>query len=61
MSVNDLGQIDLYQWLYFLAQHGRRHVQQLHEVAGQAGLGEGERASRRSCAVTCTRRLAKPT
>jgi hypothetical protein len=37
MSVNDLGKIDLYQWLYFLAQHARRHVQQMQEVARQAG------------------------
>ncbi len=29
MSVNELGRVDLYQWLYFLAQHARRHVQQL--------------------------------
>ena len=29
MTVNDLGKIDLYQWLYFLAQHARRHLQQL--------------------------------
>jgi hypothetical protein len=31
MSVNDLGKIDLYQWLYFLAQHARRHLQQMKE------------------------------
>jgi hypothetical protein len=37
MSVQDLGKIDLYQWLYFLAQHARRHLQQMQEVAGQAG------------------------
>jgi hypothetical protein len=29
MTVNDLGKIDLYQWLYFLAQHARRHLQQM--------------------------------
>ena len=29
MTVNDLGKLDLYQWLYFLAQHARRHLQQL--------------------------------
>jgi hypothetical protein len=29
MTVNDLGKIDLYQWLYFLAQHAQRHLQQL--------------------------------
>ncbi|HYT87415.1 MAG TPA: DinB family protein [Gemmataceae bacterium] len=32
MSVNGLGKIDLYQWLYFLAQHARRHLQQLQEI-----------------------------
>lgn len=31
MSVNDLGKIDLYQWLYFLAQHARRHLHQMQE------------------------------
>jgi hypothetical protein len=44
MTVNDLGKIDLYQWLYFLAQHARRHLGQLaaaeaefaREVAPQA-------------------------
>jgi hypothetical protein len=29
LTVNNLGKIDLYQWLYFLAQHARRHLQQL--------------------------------
>jgi hypothetical protein len=33
MSVNGLGKIDLYQWLYFLAQHARRHLHQMHTVA----------------------------
>jgi hypothetical protein len=37
MSVNALGKIDLYQWLYFLAQHARRHVQQMQELARQVG------------------------
>ena len=32
MSVNGLGRIDLYQWLYFLAQHARRHVQQMASI-----------------------------
>ncbi len=32
MSVNGLGKIDLYQWLYFLAQHARRHLHQLRAV-----------------------------
>lgn len=29
MTVNDLGKIDLYQWLYFLTQHARRHLAQM--------------------------------
>jgi hypothetical protein len=32
MTVNALGKIDLYQWLFFLAQHARRHLQQLAAV-----------------------------
>jgi hypothetical protein len=32
MSVNHLGRVDLYQWLYFLAQHARRHLQQLAAI-----------------------------
>jgi hypothetical protein len=35
MSVNDLGKIDLYQWLCFLAQHARRHLHQLRAVEGE--------------------------
>jgi hypothetical protein len=31
MSVNDTGRIDLYQWLYFVAQHARRHIGQMNE------------------------------
>lgn len=32
MTVNDLGKIDLYQWLFFIAQHARRHLQQLAAI-----------------------------
>jgi hypothetical protein len=32
MTVNDLGKIDLYQWLFFLAQHAQRHLQQLEAI-----------------------------
>jgi hypothetical protein len=35
MRVNDLGKIDLYQWLYFLAQHARRHVQQMEAIEAE--------------------------
>jgi hypothetical protein len=40
-SVNNLGKVDVYQYLYFLALHIRRHLEQLRnieaEVAGCAG------------------------
>lgn len=29
MSVNNLGKIDVYQYIYFLAQHAKRHVTQM--------------------------------
>jgi len=29
MTVNGLGKIDVYEYLYFLAQHGRRHLEQM--------------------------------
>jgi len=29
MSVNESGKLDMYQWLYFLAQHALRHVTQM--------------------------------
>ncbi len=29
MSVNDLGKIDVYQYIYFLAQHAKRHLAQM--------------------------------
>jgi hypothetical protein len=35
MTVNALGKIDLYQWLYFLAQHARRHLQQLAAIEAE--------------------------
>jgi DinB superfamily len=33
MTVNGLGKIDLYQWRFFLAQHARRHLQQMAAIA----------------------------
>ncbi len=39
MTVNDLGKIDLYQWLYFLAQHARRHLAQF--VAAEIEFAAG--------------------
>jgi hypothetical protein len=35
MTVHDLGKIDLYQWLYFIVQHARRHLQQLESIAAE--------------------------
>jgi len=32
MTVNDLGKIDVYQYLYFLAQNAKRHVGQMEKV-----------------------------
>lgn len=31
MSVNDLGKIDVYEYVYFLAQHGQRHLVQMQK------------------------------
>lgn len=39
MSVNALGRIDLYQWLLFLAQHARRHVQQMASIENEFTAG----------------------
>ena len=32
MRVDELGPLDLYQWIYFLVQHARRHVAQLEQT-----------------------------
>lgn len=38
MSVQALGKLDMYQWLYFLVQHARRHITEMerleHQVSG---------------------------
>lgn len=31
MTVNNLGKIDVYEYIYFLAQHGRRHLTQMQK------------------------------
>lgn len=31
MTVNDLGKIDVYEYIYFLAQHGKRHIMQMEK------------------------------
>lgn len=33
MTVNDLGKIDVYEYIYFLGQHGQRHVTQMQKNA----------------------------
>ncbi len=33
MTVNDLGKIDVYEYVYFLGQHGQRHVTQMEKNA----------------------------
>lgn len=35
MSVNKSGRLDVYQWLYFLAQHAKRHIAQMQEVEAE--------------------------
>jgi hypothetical protein len=32
MSVQNLGKIDIYQWMYFLVQHQKRHLIQLEKI-----------------------------
>jgi DinB superfamily len=40
MSVNDLGKIDVYQYVYFLARHAERHLTQLARIQAEyAGPG----------------------
>lgn len=34
MSVNSIGKLDMYQYLYFLALHEKRHVEQINKRAG---------------------------
>jgi hypothetical protein len=35
MSVQQLGKLDLYEWLYFLIQHTRRHVVEMQRIREQ--------------------------
>ena len=35
MSVQDLGKLDVYQWLYFLAMHAKRHIAQIKTVENE--------------------------
>jgi len=36
MSVARIGRMDLYQWIFFLAEHARRHVSQINAVYQEA-------------------------
>ncbi|MCB9232340.1 MAG: DinB family protein [Bacteroidia bacterium] len=35
MTVNDLGKINVYEYVYFLSKHAERHLQQLEENKGE--------------------------
>jgi hypothetical protein len=39
MSVNGLGKIDVYEYIYFLAQHGQRHITQMQKVEAEFKTG----------------------
>ncbi|WP_238654048.1 DinB family protein [Paenibacillus piscarius] len=32
MTVNNLGKLDVYQYIYFLCQHAKRHIVQMQRV-----------------------------
>lgn len=32
MSVQDLGKLDMYEWMYFLVQHAKRHVTEIERI-----------------------------
>jgi hypothetical protein len=38
MSVQDLGKLDMYEWLYFLVQHARRHVVEMERIQAMYAL-----------------------
>ncbi len=38
MTVNDLGKINVYEYIYFLAQHGQRHLTQMKKVEEEFSL-----------------------
>lgn len=49
MTVNDLGKLDVYEYLYFLAQHARRHLEQMSrnesEYQSQLKNPEGQQSA----------------
>lgn len=44
MTVNSLGKIDLYQWLYFLAMHAKRHGAQMREIEAHQEVSDAHRS-----------------
>jgi hypothetical protein len=38
MTVNDLGKITVYEYIYFLGKHAERHIQQMEKVWSEAKL-----------------------
>jgi hypothetical protein len=40
MSVNNLGKIDVYEYIYFLAQHGQRHITQMEKIKNEYALSK---------------------
>lgn len=49
-----LGDLDCYQWLVVMAQHGARHAKQIEQVMGDPGYPEGSTASMRRRAASAT-------
>jgi hypothetical protein len=39
MSVNNLGKIDVYHYIYFLVQHAKRHITQMERVEIEFNIG----------------------
>jgi hypothetical protein len=39
MSVNNLGKIDVYHYMYFLVQHAKKHITQMEKVEIEFNLG----------------------
>lgn len=43
MSVNDLGKLDIYQYIYFLTKHIERHIRQMNRLANEHAAAEAEK------------------
>jgi len=44
MSVNHLGKLDIYQYIYFLTKHIERHIRQMERLANEYAGVEAEKA-----------------